>query len=116
MHQRYDVSGELGGRIISDKLWFYGTGRYRFNQTEVLNAVKTDGSLATADQGQRFMTTKVSYQINPSNRLVGFYQYSLRKPSSSGSVNADWVSRSTSYLYQRCRSSNGRLCPPSRRC
>jgi hypothetical protein len=98
---RYDTSGELGGRIVRDKLWFYGTGRYRFNQTEVLGAVKTDGSPATADQGQRFVTTKGSYQMNPTNRLVGFYQYSLRKPSSSGSVNADWVSRSTQYLYQR---------------
>lgn len=98
---RYDVSGELGGRIIRDKLWFYGTGRYRFNQTEVLNAFKTDGSVATADQGQRFVTTKASYQVNQTNRVVGFYQYSLRKPSSAGTVNADWVSRNTSYLYQR---------------
>jgi hypothetical protein len=98
---RYDVSGELGGRIIRDKLWFYGTGRYRFNQTEVLGAYKTDGSIATADQGQRFFTTKESYQLSPSNRIVGFYQYSLRKPSSSGSVTSAWVSRQTSYLYQR---------------
>ena len=101
LRERYDVSAELGGRILRDKLWFYGTGRYRFNQTEVLDAVKTDGSPATADQGQRFLTTKLSYQINPTNRVVGFYQYSLRKPSSAGTVTADWVSRSTSYLYQR---------------
>jgi len=108
---RYDVSGELGGRIIRDKLWFYGTGRYRFNQTEVLNAFKTDGSVATADQGQRFITTKASYQMNPSNRIVGFYQYSLRKPSSSGSVNADWVSRGTSYLYQRVYKAEWQVLP-----
>ena len=101
MRERYDVSAELGGRIIRDKLWFYGTARYRSNQTEVLDAVKTDGSPATADQGQRFLTTKASYQINPTNRIVGFYQYSLRKPSSAGTVTADWTSRSTSYLYQR---------------
>jgi hypothetical protein len=99
--RRFDVSGDLGGRIVRDKLWFYGAARYRENIAEVLNAVKTDGSQATADQGQRFFTGKLSYQMNSSNRLVGFYQYSLRKPSSSGSVNADWVSRSTSYLYQR---------------
>lgn len=99
---RYDLSGELGGRIVRDKLWFFGAGRYRFNQTEVLGAYQSDGvTPATADMGQRFITTKLSYQMNPANRFVGFYQYSLRKPSSTGSINSDWISRSTTYLYQR---------------
>lgn len=99
--RRYDLSGDLGGRIIRDKLWFYGAVRKRLNVSEVLGAVKPDGSAATNEQGQRFVTGKLSYQMSPSNRFVGFYQFSLRKPSFSGSQTADWTSRSTAHLYQR---------------
>lgn len=99
--KRYDVSGDLGGRIVRDKLWFYGATRKRLNVAEVLGAFKTDGSTATSEQGQRFVTGKVSYQMTQNNRLVGFYQYSVRKPSVSGAQNADWLSRSTVHLYQR---------------
>src|SRR5262249_34845833 len=53
--------------------------------------------------GQRFYTAKLSYQMSTGNKLVGFYEYSLRKPSSAGSQNADWTSRSTAYLYQMSR-------------
>jgi hypothetical protein len=97
----YDVSGDLGGRIVRDKLWFYGAGRYRENIRQVLGAVKTDGSPGTSDEGQRHFTGKVSYQMNASNRFVGFVQDSLRKPSTSTTQFTDWVARSTSYLYAR---------------
>jgi hypothetical protein len=97
----YDVSAELGGRIVRDKLWFYGAARYRDNLRHVLGAVRTDGSPGTSSQGQRHVTTKLSYQPNTSNRLVGFFQDSLRKPSTGTTQFTDWVSRSTSYLFAR---------------
>ena len=97
----YDLSADLGGRLVRDRVWFYGATRYRDNLREVLGAVKTDGSPGTAHQGQRHVTFKVSYQLNESNRIIGFIQDSLRKPSVATNQFTDWLSRSTSYLYAR---------------
>ncbi len=56
---QYDVSGDLGGRIIPNKLWFYGGVRQRYNEKEVLNAFMPDGSPALRpDQ------TAVAYREN----------------------------------------------------
>ena len=97
----YDTSADLGGRILRDKLWFYTAGRFRNSEREVLGSFKTDGSPGTANSGQRHVTAKVSFQLNANNRIVGFIQDSLRKPSTTTNQFTEWTSRSTSYLYAR---------------
>ena len=69
----YDVGGDVGGRIVRDKLWFYGAVRKRYREDELLNAFKPDGSPATDVNSMRWNTEKLSYQLNASNRFVGFY-------------------------------------------
>ena len=71
---RRDGSGELGGRIIRDKLWFYGSGRSRAQSQEVLGALKDDGSPAENVDRQELGTAKISYQMNQKSRLIGFFQ------------------------------------------
>ena len=78
LNTRYDFGGDLGGRIITNKLWFYGAARKQGNEYQVLNVKQPDGSPAIDDLSQRFLTGKVSYQYSASNRFVGFYQ-ELRK-------------------------------------
>jgi hypothetical protein len=73
--QRDSYSGELGGRIIRDKLWFYGAARKMTDVQEQLNVYMPDGSPAALDDGAWSHTEKISYQMTPSNRLVGFYQH-----------------------------------------
>jgi hypothetical protein len=75
LHSRYSVSSDLGGRIIRDKLWFYVAGRRTIDDKEPLNTFMPDGSPAVAPQLSWFHTEKISYQMTPSNRFVGFYQY-----------------------------------------
>lgn len=72
---RWDVTGELGGRVVRDKLWFYGSGRTRRENAVVLDAFKPDGSPFIDQQLNRFATVKVSYQMTPTQKLVSFYQH-----------------------------------------
>jgi hypothetical protein len=80
-----DVNGELGGRIVKDKLWFFGAIRDRRNQRSVsgfaLNA-GPDGQYGTGDEPPFLpevtttnSTIKVSYQPSKAYQVVGFYTY-----------------------------------------
>jgi hypothetical protein len=90
---RWDVSGELGGRIIENKLWFYGSIRDRSNTNEVLNAFKPDGTPALRIQRQRFHSEKLSYQVTPANRLVAFYSWSSKHEERGVTEFIPWNSR-----------------------
>jgi hypothetical protein len=70
LDSQYDVSGELGGRIISNKLWFYSSARKRRAAYDVLNNFQPDGSPGQTINDQRIFTNKVSFQATPGNRLI----------------------------------------------
>ena len=73
---RWDANGELGGRIIRNKLWFYYSARRRGEKVQTFNAFHDDGvTPSVSDQFQYFHTGKVSYQMNSSNKFIGFVQY-----------------------------------------
>jgi hypothetical protein len=82
--KRYDASGELGGKVIENKLWFYVSSRRRIDISQGTNAFKPDGSPATNDELSWFHTEKVSYQASPANRIVGFYQYNHKDTRPAG--------------------------------
>ena len=78
-----DISADLGGRIVRDKLWFFGSFRDRRNQTTrpglVLNP-GPDGTYLTGDEPPAFPksrlnnpTVKGSYQITPKYQFVADY-------------------------------------------
>jgi hypothetical protein len=69
----YDVGGDLGGRFVRNRLWFYGAARRRYREDQVLNALKPDGSPATDLNSQWWNTEKLSFQATPTNRFIGFY-------------------------------------------
>ena len=77
-----DISGDLGGRIVRNKLWFYGAARRRDQELGVLNSFKPDGSQAHFIAESTWHTEKVSYQATPSQRFIGFNQWS-RKPETN---------------------------------
>ena len=73
---RWDASGELGGRLIPSKLWFYGSSRRRGEKVQQFNAFHDDGvTPSVSDQFQYFHTLKMSYQMTPANKFIGFAQY-----------------------------------------
>ena len=85
--KRRDDSGETGGRILRDKLWFYGSARERIDSAQVLGTFRPDGSPSVEDNRQWFLVGKLSYQMTKSNRFIGFYQHSRKHLQTGGSVN-----------------------------
>lgn len=79
-----DLAGDLGGRIIRDRLWFYGAFRDIRNERTLSGysaAPGPDNAYGTADDlpgyppaTQSNYTIKVSNQLTPANRLIGFWQ------------------------------------------
>jgi hypothetical protein len=79
-----DFSGDLGGRVIRDKVWFYGAYRDLRNERSLTGYSRDagpDGIYGTADDTpgtppalQQNYTAKVSSQLTPRNRVIGFYQ------------------------------------------
>ena len=65
-----DFAGQLGGRIVRDKLWFFSAVRRRRAAYDVLNSFQPDGSPGQLLNRSRIFTNKVSYQATPSNRLI----------------------------------------------
>lgn len=80
-----DFAADLGGRIIPDKLWFYGAFRDLRNKSTVTGYAKDpgpDGIYGNVDDTPGFptathnsYTVKLSYQATPKHRFVGFAQY-----------------------------------------
>ena len=70
---RKDGGGQLGGRIIENRLWFFGDLRYRKVVREIPFAARPDGSIIHRPQHQFFQAYKLTGQINPTNKLIGFW-------------------------------------------
>ena len=80
-----DVNGELGGRLVRDKLWFFGAIRDRRNKRSVSGfalAAGADQVYGTGDEppflpaaSTTNSTIKLSYQPTRAYQVVGFYTY-----------------------------------------
>jgi hypothetical protein len=93
LDSRTDTSGDLGGRIVRDKVWFYVGARRRTSQSETLQCFQPNGDPCYSTDRQIFNTQKVSWQMTDSQRLVGFHTYARRRAMGSGSRLVAWESR-----------------------
>ncbi len=86
LNYHFFVAADLGGRIIRDKLWFYGGYSNQHRNGGVLGLVSgpgPDGIFLTGDEpiADDYNTLlsqyngKVSWQIAKNNRLIGVWQY-----------------------------------------
>ncbi len=73
LHGLFDVSGSLGGRIVRDKLWFFGSARHDGFTRDTGTAFYPDGTPVTNVTGMPYYVGKLSYQMTPSQRFSGFY-------------------------------------------
>ena len=84
----YDVSADLGGRIVRDKLWFYGAFVQQDKVSGVVGFAENpgpDGRYLTGDEPPGYVRTrlthgsvKLSYQPTSTNRLIGAWQPTLK--------------------------------------
>jgi hypothetical protein len=77
LHGMWDYSGSGGGRIIRNKLWFFGSLRQEGYNREILNAFNPDGTPMQVLTDQRFWATKLSWQVSQQNKITGFYHSAL---------------------------------------
>jgi hypothetical protein len=90
----FDVSGDLGGRIVRDKLWFYIAASRQKKTQSLLGFVSgpgPDGRYLTGDEpladyqtqlDQK--TAKLSYQLSKRNRLVYAFQNDPKRQPQNG--------------------------------
>ncbi len=93
LENQYDIGGDLGGRIVRNKLWFYGASRKRSHLYHVLDAFKPDGTPVEESNRQWWHTEKISYQATPSNRFVFFHQRLYTHELTSSDALVSWDSR-----------------------
>jgi hypothetical protein len=73
-----DFSGRLGGPIMKNRVWFFGSARVRRVETAVLNFYMPDGSLGSNIEKPSSYAGKISTQLPRSNRVEFFYNWSRR--------------------------------------
>jgi hypothetical protein len=90
----YDVSVDLGGRVVRDKLWFYGAFSRQAKKQGVVGFVSgpgADGRYLTGDEPIAYFgtsltqyTAKMSYQISRNNRVVYAWQRGTKAQPQNG--------------------------------
>ena len=70
---RWDVAGDVGGRIIRDKLWFWVGLRNRKDTLPILGAFFADGSQSTETAKARYVNATLTGQLTSSQRLLGSF-------------------------------------------
>ena len=115
-----DLGMDLGGRIVRDKLWFYGNFRDRQNKRTIpgLSASPgADGVYGTVDDiphlpvvSTKNYTSKLSYQLSPNYQLVGFFaeDYSVNDGAGVSSKGAPQFIPYESATYQTFNPTNWR--------
>ena len=91
---RWDRGGDIGGRIVRDKVWFYGAARFRTDKEELLGAFLPDGSAQADKMDETMYVGKMTTQLNPSQKFIGAFHYRLRHDE--GAPGADSAPESLS--------------------
>jgi hypothetical protein len=93
LSKRWDLNGDIGGRILPDKLWFYYGARARAEDQVVAGAFKHDGTPQQNKSTSAYSTEKVSYQMKPALKLIGFHQKFYRDSEEEITAFTDFDSR-----------------------
>jgi hypothetical protein len=76
MDRSYDVNATVGGPILKDKLWFAASyRRWRIDRLQA-NTLDIDGNQELNEQLLWNYSGSLTYQVNKSNQLSGFIDYS----------------------------------------
>jgi len=99
LESQWDTNGDLGGRVLRDKLWFYTDVRRRSLAEDILGVVQEDGSPGVHTQGQKFHTEKGTFQLSPANRFVAFYQKGIKDEEANNVTTLiQWEARTQGHI------------------
>lgn len=69
-----DFNLSVGGPILRNKLWFFGSGRHMSVDEKVTNAFYPDGSPAIVDQYVRSGLARLTYQADKNHKFSAYFQ------------------------------------------
>jgi hypothetical protein len=69
----YDINFGLGGPIMKDKLWFFGSWRKFSTDDVVANAFYKDGRPAVEEQGIQNQLLRLTWQMSPKNKFTVYH-------------------------------------------
>lgn len=93
----YEVSAQLGGPILKDKLWFFGSyGHQKDEFTRVGVNSNLPGSALNTEKDRYF--GKLNWQINDNHRIIGNFHYDKSPQDQGYSFNE---TPSTAWTYTR---------------
>ncbi len=69
----FDTSGDIGGPIKRQKLWFFGEGHYQTISRTSLGYVLPDGSAGVIYARETNQSIKTTYQLTKNYKLIGFW-------------------------------------------
>jgi hypothetical protein len=69
-----DFNVNLGGPIVRDRLWFFGTGRHVSVNEKVANAFYKTGEPAIVDQYVRDALARLTFQATPRNKVSAYFE------------------------------------------
>jgi hypothetical protein len=69
VRKRYELSATLGGPILKNKFWFFGSVEKYYHATSILSAEE-----AAREQWSPRYFIKGTYQLNRNNKISGFYE------------------------------------------
>jgi hypothetical protein len=83
----YDVFGDLGGRIIRDKWWFYGGWHVQKKNPTVIGYLGQDGNQGFDPLLQTNQEVKSTFQMTPNLKVIGLYAHMLKYQYERGGSN-----------------------------
>jgi hypothetical protein len=88
-----DWNGDLGGKIIADKLWFWGQVRWQRDKQAVQDCSQPNGEQCYTWQRAYYQTTKETWKIDNANTFNGMLMSTVRRDNEGGSQFVAWERR-----------------------
>jgi hypothetical protein len=96
----YDVNVSVGGPVMRDRLWFFGTVRRWSADRYVANTFNPDRTQAIDDNTISSYVGRLTYQLNNGNKISAYYDKNVKYRGHRRDTRADYqfISPEASYL------------------
>jgi len=88
-----DWNTDVGGRVLRDRLWFWGQARWQRDKQDVQDCFQPSGEQCFTWQRAYYQTTKETWKMSPSNTLNAMLMSTVRRDNEGGSQFVAWERR-----------------------